>query len=137
MGYDPKDLLELAKKQAAKDGVYFIEDLVGLLPCAKATFYKYFADGTDELNDIKEILYRNKVKTKIQLREKLQKGEKAAEILALYKLIATDSERRALSMSHVDHTTKGESINKPDLTKLTDAELRALAELQRKSGTGK
>jgi hypothetical protein len=34
----------------------------------------------------------------------------------------------------IDHTTKGESIVKPDLSKLTDAELRNLVELQRKSG---
>jgi len=35
-----------------------------------------------------------------------------------------------------DHTTKGESFN-PDLSKLTDAELRTLAEMQSKSGAGK
>ena len=35
-----------------------------------------------------------------------------------------------------DHTTKGEAINRPDLSKLTDDELRLLAEIQRKSGAG-
>jgi len=33
-----------------------------------------------------------------------------------------------------DLTTKGESINKPDLTKLSDEELRLIAKLQCKSG---
>jgi hypothetical protein len=35
----------------------------------------------------------------------------------------------------IDHTTKGEKINKADLTKLTDEELTILIELQSKSGT--
>ena len=48
---------------------------------------------------------------KVKLRKKLSEGEKAAEILALYKLIATDEERRALSMQQIDHTTQGEKIN--------------------------
>jgi hypothetical protein len=40
----------------------------------------------------------------------------------------------------IDHTTDGESLNAtntPDLSKLTDAELRTLARLQRKSRTRK
>ena len=53
----------------------------------------------------------NKIAMKVKLRTKLSNGDKAAEILALYKLIATDSERRALSMQHIDHTTKGDKIN--------------------------
>ncbi|HEY4756026.1 MAG TPA: hypothetical protein VIH28_08235 [Ignavibacteriaceae bacterium] len=39
--------------------------------------------------------------------------------------------------TETDVTTKGESINKPDLTKLSDDELRKLAELQSKSGISK
>ena len=38
--------------------------------------------------------------------------------------------------SNIDHTTNGESINKPDLSRLTEDELRYLAKLQHKSGTG-
>jgi hypothetical protein len=41
------------------------------------------------------------------------------------------------TINQIDITTKGENINKPDLTKLSDAELRKLAELQRKSGISK
>ena len=33
--------------------------------------------------------------------------------MGLYKLLATPEELAALSMQHVDHTTKGESINAP------------------------
>jgi hypothetical protein len=37
----------------------------------------------------------------------------------------------------VDNTTNDESLNKPNLSNLSDDELRNLAELQRKSGVGK
>jgi len=37
----------------------------------------------------------------------------------------------------LDHTTNGKDINRPDLSKLTEDELRTIAELQRKSGAGK
>ena len=37
--------------------------------------------------------------------------------------------------SEIDHTTKGQAINTPDLSKYTEDELRIIAELQRKGGT--
>jgi hypothetical protein len=70
-----------------------------------------FSIDSDELNALKAMLDTNKVRMKAKLRTKLADGDKAAEILALYKLIGTDEERRALSMQHVDHTTQGKPIN--------------------------
>lgn len=111
MAYDKDEIYKKAKTAISKEHLYFIEDVVAFLPIGKTTFYEYFPIGSDEMNDIKELLDDNKISTKVKLRRKLEDGEKAAEILALYKLIATEDERRALSMQSIDHTTKGESIN--------------------------
>ena len=111
MAYDKKTIFEKAKQAITDNSLYFIEDVVAFLPIVKVTFYDYFPIGSNEMNDIKELLDDNKISMKVKLRKKLSEGDKAAEILALYKLIATDDERRALSMQHVDHTTKGESLN--------------------------
>lgn len=111
MAYDRLEIFEEAKKAIKDNSLYFIEDIVAFLPIVKTTFYEFFPVESDEMNDIKELLDNNKIATKVKLRKKLGEGDKAAEILALYKLIATDEERRALSMQHVDHTTKGEQIN--------------------------
>lgn len=111
MAYDQEKILEKAKAAIKDNKLYFIEDVVAYLPISKPTFYDYFKIDSNELNDIKELLEVNKIQTKVKLRKKLEDGEKAAEILALYKLIATEDERRALSMQHIDHTTKGESVN--------------------------
>lgn len=111
MAYDKNDIFEKAKQAITDNNLYFIEDVVAFLPIVKVTFYDYFPIDSNEMNDIKELLDNNKVATKVRLRKKLGEGDKAAEILALYKLIATEDERKALSMQHVDHTTKGEQIN--------------------------
>lgn len=111
MAYDKEKILEKAKQAIIENSLYFIEDVVAFLPIVKVTFYDYFPIDSDEMNDIKELLDNNKISMKVKLRKKLSEGDKAAEILALYKLIATEDERRALSMQHVDHTSKGESLN--------------------------
>lgn len=111
MAYDKEKIFEKAKQAIIDNSLYFIEDVVAFLPIVKVTFYDYFPIDSDEMNDIKELLDNNKISMKVKLRKKLSEGDKAAEILALYKLIATEDERRALSMQHVDHTSKGESLN--------------------------
>jgi hypothetical protein len=112
MAYDKDEILKEATAAIeAEEHLFFIDDLVAYVACSRSSFYSYFPDGSDELDTLKELLKENKINMKVKLRSKLAKGEKAAEILALYKLIATDSERRALSMQHIDHTTKGDKIN--------------------------
>jgi hypothetical protein len=111
MAYNKEEIYNLAVLSVDKENLYFIEDVISFLPISKPTFYDYFKVDSNELNYIKELLDGNKIRTKLKLRKKLAEGDKAAEILALYKLIATEDERRALSMQHIDHTTKGEQIN--------------------------
>lgn len=111
MAYDKDKIYEKAKKVIVEKGLFFVEDIVAYLPISKPTFYDYYPIGSNEINTLKELLDDNKVNMKVKLRNKLANGEKAAEILALYKLIATEDERRALSMQAIDHTTKGDKIN--------------------------
>jgi hypothetical protein len=111
MANDIDKIYKQALEVADNPMVFFIEDIVGLLPIGKTSFYKYFPLESDEMNALKEKLDDNRVAMKVKLRNKLSQGDKAAEVLALYKLIATDSERKALSMTHVDHTSKDKPIN--------------------------
>ena len=57
-----------------------------------------------------ELLNKNRVEVKVAIRQKLFKGNKAVELLALYKLICTDEERKALSMNYTDITSEGKQI---------------------------
>jgi len=122
MAYDKNKIYEQAKEQIKKNNLFFIEDIVAFLPCGRSWFYDNFKDGSDEMDTIKEMLDENKVKTKSSIRAKLWKSNKASELLALYRLIATTEEHQKLNQSYVDHSTKGESLNKRPIIIFNDNE---------------
>ena len=58
------------------------------------------------------LLEANKLKKKDDIRRKLAEGDKAAELLALYRMICTDEERKAIATNYnkTDVTSNGNSI---------------------------
>jgi hypothetical protein len=113
MAYDKKKIFQQAKEAIIKHKLYFIEDIVAFLPIAKKTYYEYFPLESDESNELREMLEINKIQTKSSIRTKLHNSDKAAELLALYRLLATPEEHQRLNQSYIDHTTKGKEINMP------------------------
>ena len=111
MAYNKNKIYQQAEEAIKKNNLFYIEDIVAFLPCDKTTFYKFFPVESNELNNLKDLLDDNKVKTKSSIRAKLWKSNKASELLALYRLIATREEHKKLNQSYVDHTTDGESLN--------------------------
>jgi ATP-dependent exoDNAse (exonuclease V) beta subunit len=67
-----------------------------------------FPPDSNELNTLKDLLDDNKVKTKSSIRAKLWKSNKASELLALYRLIATPEEHKKLNQSYIEHNGKSE-----------------------------
>lgn len=110
MAYDKAKLYEQAKQAVEEHNLVFVEEIVAFLPCSKQTFYDYFPVGSDEMDELKDRLEDNKIATKAEIRKKLQKSEKAAELLALYRLMSTPEEHQKLNQSYIDHTTKGEKV---------------------------
>jgi hypothetical protein len=130
MAYNKQDIFKQALKAAKEKSLYFIEDIVAYIPCDKTTFYRFFPVDCNEYNTIKSELENNKIQTKVEIREKLKAGSKATELIALYKLICTDEERVNLSMTHLDHTSKGK-----EMKTLTDPEReQRIKELKEKLG---
>lgn len=110
MAYDKNKLYEQAKEAIEKHNLFFIEDIVAFIPCGRSWFYENFKDGTDEMDTIKDMLDQNKIRTKSSIRAKLYKSEKAGELLALYRLIATPEEHRKLNQSYIGHSVENMSI---------------------------
>lgn len=110
MAYDRKKILEQAKTAIKENNLFFVEDIVAFIPCTKTTLYDYFPAGSDEMNALKSLLEDNKIRTKSSIRAKLFKSEKAAELLALYRLICTPEEHQKLNQQYIDHTSKGEKM---------------------------
>lgn len=114
MAYDKNKLLEMAIRAINNDpDVVFMQDVVSNMPCSESTFYAHFPVDSDELKYIKEHLEKNKVSIKQRLRSNWKNSESAPLQLALYKLVSTPDEARALSMQHIDHTSKGKTLTMP------------------------
>jgi len=111
MAYDKNKIFEQAKTEIVKNNLFFVEDIVAFLPCSKSYFYDTFTLDSDEMHTLKEMLDNNKIKTKSSIRAKLYKSKKAAELLALYRLIATPEEHRLLNQQYIEnkntHEIKG------------------------------
>jgi len=116
MAYDKQKIFEQAKEMIVKHKLFFIEDIVAFLPCAKPTFYDFFPPDSNELNELKGLLETNRTELKVSMRSKWYKSNAPALQMALMKLICTDDERKMLSMQHIDNTTNGKDINTPILS---------------------
>ena len=106
--YKVEDLENQALALIEARQLVFIDDICAYLPCSRATFYD---KGLDKLDSIKTALHKVRTSKKVALRAKWEEGDNATLQMGLYKLLATPEELAALSMQHIDHSTKGESIN--------------------------
>lgn len=116
MAYSRKRLYEQAMQVIEERNLFFIEDVVAFLPCDRATFYRKFAQGSDECDNIKRALETNKVRTKSAIRHRLFNMDNPTAQLALYRMIATPEERDAISTTKTDITSGGEKITKEPIT---------------------
>jgi len=101
-----------------KHKLFFVEDIVSFLPCAKPTFYDMFPPDSNQLNELKELLEVNRTTLKVSMRSKWYTSNAPALQMALMKLIATPEELRKLSMNH----TVQEEVEKP-IFKLIDLDV--------------
>lgn len=97
MAYDKKKILKDALELIEKHHLIFIDDVVSLLPIGKTAFYSMFPSESNELNDIKNRLDKNRVSMKSNMRKKWYQSDNATLQVALMKLIATDDEAARLS----------------------------------------
>lgn len=113
--YNKKDLFEQAKKAIKENNLFFFSDVIAFLPCHTDTFYQYFRPESKEHSELRSMLEDNKIKTKSAIRAKLFKSQKAAELLALYRLICTPEEHRLLNQQYVEQTIKEQPLFNIDI----------------------
>ena len=99
MSYDPKNIFQQAKKLIKEKELIFLEEVVSYLPISKTTFYDYFKIGSNELDELKEMIDFNKIDAKSFMRKKWKDAEAPALQIALYKLCGTDDENHKLNGS--------------------------------------
>ena len=117
--YNKEDLFEQAKKAIRENNLFFFSDVIAFLPCHSTTFYEYFRPEEEEHAELREMLEDNKIKTKSSIRAKLFKSSKAAELLALYRLICTPEEHRLLNQQYIENKFDITTKDKPILLDIT------------------
>lgn len=111
MAYDRVKIYNQAKELIEKKKLFFIEDVVTLLPCDKTTFYRFFEVESNEYNTIKELLDKNKIEIKNGLRNKWYNGNNPLTQMALYKLIGTEEEYHRIASTKTEN--KNINVEKP------------------------
>ena len=98
MTYNKDDIFIKAIEVIKSDNdIVFIEDLIIELGISKPTFYDYYPINSNEINEIKELILKNRANTKKFLRKKWKDSENATLNVCLYKLLSTEEERALLS----------------------------------------
>lgn len=100
MAYKTEDLFNTAMEQINKNKLFFIEDIIAFMPCAKSTFYEHFPNDSNYYKKMFEELEKNRTELKVSMRSKWYKSNAPALQMALMKLIASPEELRKLSMNH-------------------------------------
>jgi hypothetical protein len=111
MAYDRVKIFEQAKELIKTKKLFFIEDVITLLPISKQTFYEFFKVESNELDTIKELLDKNKIDVKNGLRNKWYNGNNPLTQMALYKLIGTEEEYHRIASTKTEN--KNINIEKP------------------------
>jgi hypothetical protein len=106
MAYDKTKVYRQALEVIDNPNIFFIQDLVDYIGIAKSTFYSLFPEDSNESNTLKEKLLQNRMEKKIEIRAKLGKGT-GTELIALYKLLCHDDERRNLSTNWNENQNSG------------------------------
>lgn len=99
-----KKLVEECLHLISEYKILFITDLIALLPFSKTTFYVY---GLDKSDAVKEAIENNRTVIKQKLRAKWYESSTPTLQIALYKILATPEERKAMSSTSKEAKNDG------------------------------
>lgn len=106
-------MFQNALETIEKNNLFFIKDAYTFIGIPESTFYEYIPANSEFSERLKMAIAKNRAKTKVGIRKKWYNSNSPTAQLALYKLICSDEERKALSMEYHDVTTDGEKIELP------------------------
>lgn len=113
MPYDTKVLKHKAIEAIEKHKLIFIEDICAYIGISKPTFYDHFKVGTNDFNELSDLLEKNKIQLKTAIRKKWFDSDRDTGLMALYKLCSTPEEHKKLQQNYTDVTSNNETINIP------------------------
>ena len=104
MAYNKQKVYKQALEAIENKKLIFIEDVIAHIAISKETFYRFYPVESNEYDNIKTKLDKNRIDIKSSLRKRWYEGDNPTTQLVLYKLLSTDTELRKISMQNVDVT---------------------------------
>ena len=111
MPYITSELKQKAIEAIRKSNLIFVEDVCAMIGIAKSTYYEHFPTNSVDSNELTDMLEKNKISLKVNLRKKWLENDNPTTQIMLYKLCSTDIEHRKLQQNYTDVTTDGDKIN--------------------------
>lgn len=102
-----QEYIELSLKAIDDYKLIFITDVPRYLGISVTRFYQL---ELEKVEDIKQAVETNRIDIKVSLRKKWYESENPTLQILLFKLVATDEERKRTAQNYVDITTGGEKI---------------------------
>lgn len=122
--FDPEEIYQQAIDAIMLHELIFVTDIAAYVPCGRSWLYEnVLIEGSERMDTIKDLLEGNKVRIKVEVRQKLRAAQKASELLAIYRLTSTTQEHRLLNQAYMDHTSKGKQIDSAPGVKLTEDQI--------------
>ena len=100
--YDKKKLHTAICDAIKENEICFLSDIPNYIGCSTRTIYNLFPVGGEDMEQIDELIDNQKAKKRVMLRKMLLKNGDSKALLALYRLVATPEERRALSTHYFE-----------------------------------
>lgn len=121
MAYDREKIKKQILSNVEGDmDITTFEDAAATVEPSRKTLYDW---GLHECNNLKSLIAGNKDKVKQNLRKQWRNENASPTLqLALYKLLSTDEERKALSMEYRHHSGAIDTDPPTNLQELYDAE---------------
>ncbi len=124
MAYVTSELKEKAIEAIKKSNLIFVEDVCAYIGINKTTYYEHFPIDSNDNNELKDLIEKNKIKLKVDIRKMWYERKSDTGLMALYKLCSTAEEHKKLQQNYTDITSKDEAITEgtfmllPDGTKI-------------------
>lgn len=128
--FTTENLHRTAMNAIKKHKLWWMCDVVAYLPCSHDTFYRRIAVGSEEYEEIVKSLSLNRIREKIELRTKIKDKNESGGLLALYKILCSQEERKRLSLAYVETKDAPEESEKETTLDLSTVPTNILEQLE-------
>lgn len=89
----------------AHDDVWTFEEIQNYVCVTTRTLYNHFPVGSERRNEINEAIETNRMKSRKSVRKEMLEKKDPSCLIALYKILATPDERKALASHFIETST--------------------------------